>query len=61
MKKSPEIKQLIKESKKSPALNCLLQATGWVKTKATLPTCAECGRMAPVSVKTGKCIKCEVK
>jgi hypothetical protein len=33
-KKTPEtIKQLIKVSKKSPALETLLKATGWIKQK----------------------------
>ena len=27
--------------------------------KATLPTCAKCGRKAPVNMKTDKCINCD--
>lgn len=31
------------------------------KTKATLPTCSKCGRKAPVSIRSHKCITCEKK
>lgn len=29
------------------------------KLKASLPECEQCGRLAPISLKSGLCLKCE--
>lgn len=31
------------------------------KVKATLPTCSVCGKKAPVSIRSNKCLNCEKK